>query len=101
MGIGLSVKLQKVQNRAACTISHSDTMLGPLAVKTAKLEDLSQTRICSKAIMMYKVLNDLDPNYLREKFAMFPEDINKRTLIIIITTITIIIIIIITITLLF
>ena len=66
---GLSAKLQKFQNRAACIVTRSDDSVRSVKLlKQLNWKTLSQKCICSKAIMMYKALNGLAPNYLREKF---------------------------------
>ena len=70
LGIGLSAKLQKLQNRAARIINRSDCIVRSVELlKQLNWQTHSQKRIFSKAIMMYKVLNCLAPDYLRDRFS--------------------------------
>ena len=66
---GLAEKLQKLQNRAACTLlsalydSSATDMFRRLHWK-----NLRNQRLSAKAIMMFKVLNGQTPDYLSKKF---------------------------------
>ena len=66
---GLSDKLQKLQNRAAriITFSNYDTNADGL-FKQLKWNTLDHQHKVSKLTLMYKVLNNETPNYLRAKF---------------------------------
>ena len=65
----MSSKLQKLQNRAARILTYSsfdanaDTLIEKLGWKK-----LNSQRQMHKAIMVYKSLNGLAPQYLRDKF---------------------------------
>ena len=70
-GIGskLSYKLQKLQNRTAHVITRSSYD----ASSSSVLEELGWNNLCTnrkmqKAILMYKVMNNLTPMYLQELF---------------------------------
>ena len=70
-GIGrkLSDKLQKLQNRAACVITRSSYD----ASSSSVLEEVGWNNLCTnrkmqKAILMYKVMNNLTHMYLQELF---------------------------------
>ena len=70
LGAGLSQKLQKLQNRAARIITRSDyNVRSATLLNQLNWKKLSEKRIVSKATLMYKVLNGLAPNYLREKLS--------------------------------
>ena len=57
MGVGLSNRLQKLQNRAARVIMNfSNDSSGPEAIKALGWESLETRRAKSKAKTMYKVL---------------------------------------------
>ena len=66
----LSDKLQKLQNRAARVITKSpfDTSSNHL-LSTLDWERLSFRRKKQKALMMYKTMNDLAPEYLQSLFS--------------------------------
>ncbi len=69
MGVGLSNRLQKLQNRAARVIMNfSNDISGPEAIKALGWESLETRRAKSKAKTMYKVLNNLAPSSLAELF---------------------------------
>ena len=79
-GKGLSAKLQKLQNRAVRIITRSDYNVRSVKLlKQLNWKILSKKSICSKAIMMYKALNGLAPNYLREKLSYVSQR-HKHTL---------------------
>ena len=75
----LSDKLQKLQNRAARIITKL-----PLDTKSVHLlstlnwERLSITRKKQKALMMYKTMNGLTPEYLQRLFAQSYSNYNLR-----------------------
>ena len=66
----LSDKLQKLQNRAARVITKSpfDASSNHL-LSTLSWERLSLRRKKQKALMMYKTMNDLAPEYLQSLFS--------------------------------
>ena len=66
---GLYQKLQKLQNRAARIITKSayDASFSELLVEL-RWRALAHERRTKKAIMMYKVLNNLAPEYLKDLF---------------------------------
>lgn len=66
----LSDKLQKLQNRAARVITKSpfDASSNHL-LSTLGWERLSLRRKKQKAVMMYKTMNDLAPEYLQSLFS--------------------------------
>ena len=66
---GLSQKLQKLQNRAARIITKSayDASSSELLVEL-RWRALAHERRTKKGIMMYKVLNNLAPEYLKDLF---------------------------------
>ena len=69
MGVGLSNRLQKLQNRAARVImKFSNDIPGPEAVKVLGWEKLETRRAKSKAKTMYKVLNKAAPSSLVKLF---------------------------------
>ena len=69
MGVGLSNRLQKLQNRAARVIMNfSNDISGPEAIKALGWESLETRRAKSKAKTMYKVLNNLAQSSLAELF---------------------------------
>ena len=69
LGVGLSNKLQKLQNRAARVIMNfGNDISGPEAIKALGWETLETRRAKSKAKTMYKVLNNLAPSSLAELF---------------------------------
>ena len=70
LGAGLSQKLQKLQNSAARIITRSDSIVrSATLLNQLNWQNLSEKRIGSKATLMYKVLNGLAPDYLREKLS--------------------------------
>ena len=75
-------KIIKLPNRAAhIIITHSNYNVRFVKqLKQLNWKTLSQKHICSKTIMMYKVLNGLALNYLREKFSYVSQR-HKHTLI--------------------
>ena len=78
----LSDKLQKLQNRAARVITQSpfDTSSN-LLLAMLKWEKLSLRRKKQKALIMYKTLNDLAPDYLQRLFTQrHVNDYNLRNL---------------------
>ena len=69
LGVGLSNRLQKLQNRAARVIMNfGNDISGPEAIKALGWETLETRRVKSKAKTMYKVLNNLAPSSLAELF---------------------------------
>ena len=76
----LSDKLQKLQNRAARVITKSpfDTSCN-LLLAMLKWEKLSLRRKKQKALIMYKTLNELAPEYLQCLFAQ-RHDVNDYKL---------------------
>ena len=69
MGVGLSNRLQKLQNRAARVImKFSNDIPGPEAIKVLGWEKLETRRAKSKAKTMYKVLNKAAPSSLVKLF---------------------------------
>ena len=69
MGVGLSNRLQNLQNRAARVIMNfSNDISGPEAIKALGWESLETRRAKCKAKTMYKVLNNLAPSSLAELF---------------------------------
>ena len=69
LGVGLSNRLQKLQNRAARVIMNfGNDISGPEAIKALGWETLETRRAKSKAKTMYKVLNNLAPSSLAELF---------------------------------
>ena len=68
-GIGLSEKLQKLQNRAARILMspsyqcNVDDLFRALA-----WHELKHQRLVSKSIMMYKTVHGMTPEYLRSRF---------------------------------
>ena len=69
LGIGISTRLQKLQNRAARIIMGMKNDTPALEAITALgWETLESYRAKSKAVQMYKVLNDLAPNALVNLF---------------------------------
>ena len=69
MGVGLSNRLQKLQNRAARVImKFSNDIPGPEAIKVLGWEKLETRRAKSKAKTMYKVLNKAAPSLLVKLF---------------------------------
>ena len=80
LGIGLSTCLQKLQNRAARIIMGMKNDTPALEAITALgWETLESYRAKSKALQMYKVLNDLAPNALVNLF-MRKSDITDHEL---------------------
>ena len=78
----LSDKLQKLQNRAARVITQSpfDTSSN-LLLAMLKWEKLSLRRKKQKALIMYKTLNELAPDYLQRLFTQrHVNDYNLRNL---------------------
>ena len=75
----LSDKLQKLQNRAARVITKSpfDTSSNHL-LSTLSWERLSLRRKKQKALMMYKTMNDLAPEYLQSLFSQRHSVYNLR-----------------------
>ena len=75
----LSDKLQKLQNRAARVITKSpfDTSSNHL-LSTLSWERLSLRRKKQKALMMYKTMNDLAPDYLQSLFSQHHSAYNLR-----------------------
>ena len=75
----LSDKLQKLQNRAARVITKSpfDTSSNHL-LSTLDWERLSLRRKKQKALMMYKTMNDLAPEYLQSLFSQRHSAYNLR-----------------------
>ena len=68
MGVGLSNRLQKLQNRAARVIMNfSNDIPGPEALNALGWENLATRRAKTKAKTMYKVLNKLAPSPLGKK----------------------------------
>ena len=69
MGVGLSNRLQKLQNRAARVIMNfSSDIPGPEALDALGWENLVTRRAKTKAKTMYKVLNKLAPSPLEKLF---------------------------------
>ena len=69
MGVGLSNRLQKLQNRAAGIIMNSrNDISGPEAIKALEWDKLETRRAKSKAKTMYKVLINLAPSSLVKLF---------------------------------
>ena len=69
MGVGLSNRLQKLQNRAARVIMNfSNDIPGPEALNALGWENLVTRRAKTKAKTMYKVLNKLAPSPLEKLF---------------------------------
>ena len=69
MGVGLSNRLQKLQNRAARVIMNfSNDIPGPVALNALGWENLVTRRAKTKAKTMYKVLNKLAPSPLEKLF---------------------------------
>ena len=69
LGVELSNRLQKLQNRAARVIMNfGNDISGPEAIKALGWETLETRRAKSKAKTMYKVLNNLAPSSLAELF---------------------------------
>ena len=69
MGVGLSNRLQKLQNRAArVIINFSNDIPGPEALNALGWENLVTRRAKTKAKTMYKVLNKLAPSPLEKLF---------------------------------
>ena len=65
LGIGLSTRLQNLQNRAARIImSMKNNTPGLKAISALGWETLESQRTKSKAIQMYQLLNYLAPNAL-------------------------------------
>ena len=75
----LSDKLQKLQNRAARVITKSpfDASSNHL-LSTLSWERLSLRRKKQKAVMMYKTMNDLAPEYLQSLFSQRHSAYNLR-----------------------
>ena len=70
LGVGLSQKLRKLQDRAARIRTRSDYIVrSATLLNQLNWQKLSEKRIGSKATLMYKVLNGLAPDYLREKLS--------------------------------
>ena len=67
----ISDKLQKLQNRAVCVLTHSsyDTDANQLLTELG-WDNLGTRRQKLKAEMVYKSLNGLTPNYLSSKFIL-------------------------------
>ena len=79
----LSDKLQKLQNRAARVITKSSfhTSSNLLLAMLIKWEKLSLRRKKQKALIMYKTLNELAPEYLQCLFTQrHVNDYNLRNL---------------------
>ena len=69
MGVGLSNRLQRLQNRAASVIMNFNNYIsGPEAIKALGWETLETRRAKFKAKTMYKVLNNLALSSLAELF---------------------------------
>ena len=69
MGVGLSNRFQKLQNRAARVIMNfSNDIPGPEALNALGWENLVTRRAKTKAKTMYKVLNKLAPSPLEKLF---------------------------------
>ena len=69
MGVGLSNRLQKLQNRAARVIMNfSNDIPGPEALNALGWENLVTRRAKTNAKTMYKVLNKLAPSPLEKLF---------------------------------
>ena len=82
MSVCLSDKLQKLQNRAARVITQSpfDTSSN-LLLAMLRWEKLSLRRKKQKALIMYKTLNELAPDYLQCLFTeRHVNDYNRRNL---------------------
>ena len=65
----LSQKLQKLQNRAACVITFSnyDQSTDEL-LRMVNWVKLDRQRLVDKSIMMYKIVNNMVPDYLSSHF---------------------------------
>ena len=69
MGVGLSNRLQKLQNRAARVIMNfSNDIPGPEVLNALGWENLAARQAKTKAKTMYKVLNKLAPSSLEKLF---------------------------------
>lgn len=63
-------KLQKLQNRTARAITGANGELGSdLVLKMLKWDDLSIGRKKNKVVLMFKVINNLKPQYLQKLFS--------------------------------
>ena len=75
----LCEKLQKLQNRAARVILQANCEINSsLLLETLKWDKLSSRRRKQKAIMMFKSLNGLAPEYLQDLFSERNTDYNLR-----------------------
>ena len=62
-------KLQKLQNRAARIITHSSYDIPSSEVlDKLKWERITERQTKTRCILMYKILNGLQPEYLRDQF---------------------------------
>jgi hypothetical protein len=74
MSITLAQRLQKLQNRAARVITCQGYEIRSNNIRSQlKWKTLSQIRNSHKLIMMYKILNNMAPLYLRYHFKMFSQ----------------------------
>ena len=70
IGKGLTEHIQKLQNRAARIIMQSSYDIRSRDIlQQLKWEPLDISRTKHKAIMMFKILNDMAPKYLSSQFA--------------------------------
>ena len=66
---GMLNKLQKLQNRAARIITHSSYDIPSSEVlDKLKWERITERQTKTRCILMYKILNGLQPEYLRDQF---------------------------------
>ena len=73
---GLANRLQKLQNRAARVITQSSYKIRSAAIlERLGCDNLAMRRFEHKVTMMYKVLNNNTPAYLKEQFKKRKETI--------------------------
>ena len=77
----LSNKLQVLQNRAAKIITKKRKYdSGTQALEELKWSNLEYKLTFNEQVMMYKIMNDLTPNYLKKKFSQRHSVYNTRSI---------------------
>ena len=76
----LNNKLQILQNRAAKIITNKRKYdSGTQALEEHKWSNLEHKLTFNEKVMMFKIMNDLTPNYLRNKFSQIQSAYNTRS----------------------
>ena len=78
LGETQSIRLQKLHNRAARIVAHVPCKRGRSTNRTAyfRLEPLKQQRIKAMAKIIFKTLNNMGPNSLKELFTSKRKTLN-------------------------